>query len=301
MPRSLATTLILALAGWRPLEAQQVISQCDSVVAASRVDSIPVGIFVRTVRLDGPLQAGQSKFISETIASAFVAPRPFRLSVFSGAAQMRVLRRVDRDSAGELRAPTITGVYRYTTTRDALKGGVETLRLSLVPGFDSAARAAIRSATAASDVRSMAEGDADSMRVEIRFSTDSLSESFRIAAAEFPRMPVIDAVPRRDNPAPEFPASARAEGLTTGEVVLRFVVDPSGQVAPGTIEVSRATSIDFVRAALVALPAQRFGPATIRGCPVAQVVDYSFSFVLPASGDKPPLDKSARNRVRSRD
>jgi hypothetical protein len=69
-------------------------------------------------------------------------------------------------------------------------------------------------------------------------------------------------------------------------VVLRFVVDPEGDVASGTIEVARATSIDFLRAALMSLPMQRFAPARIHGCPVAQVVDYSFSFVQP--DNKPP-------------
>jgi hypothetical protein len=71
-------------------------------------------------------------------------------------------------------------------------------------------------------------------------------------------------------------------------VVLRIVVDQSGGLAPGTIEVSRATNLDFLRAALTSLPAQRFAPATIRGCPVAQAVEYSFSFVLPESSAKPP-------------
>jgi hypothetical protein len=52
------------------------------------------------------------------------------------------------------------------------------------------------------------------------------------------------------------------------------------------IEVARATSIAFLRAALASLPTQRFAPARIHGCPVAQVVDYSFSFVQPDT--KPP-------------
>ena len=288
MLRRVVPILSFTLAAGPVLEAQPATSRCDSVVAASKVDSTLVAIFVRAVRLDGQLQPGQSRFIAQMVASAFVPPRPFRMSVFSGASQMRVLRRVEHDSPVELRSPTITGVYRYTTTRDALTGRIETLRTSLVPGFDSAAMDAIHSATTLADVRSMTENDADSMRVEVRFSTDSVGEAYRIAAASFPRMPVSDAVPRRDNPPPEFPASARADSITTGEVVLRFVVDQSGQVTPGTIEVSRATNLEFLRSALASLPAQRFAPAMIRGCPIAQLVDYSFSFVLPEAALKPP-------------
>jgi TonB family protein len=293
-PRSVCA-LAAVVAGPRLVAQTPGATRCDSIVAASKVDSVPTTIFVRTQRLDGELQRGQSRFISQVLASAFMAPRPFQLSVFSGGSQMRVLRRVAPDSGGELRAPTITGVYRYTTTREKLVGRVETLRTSLVPGFDSAATLAIVSATALEDVRSMADGDADSMRVQVRFSTDSMADSFRVAVADFPRMPVVDAMPRRDNPGPAFPPSARADSVTSGEVVLRFVVDRSGDVTPGTIEVARASGIDFLRSALAILSAQRFSPATIRGCSVAQVVDYSFSFVLPATDIKPP-QAGARQR-----
>lgn len=282
----------MVLFGAPALEAQtRGSTRCDSVVAASKIDAVPVAIFVRTYRVGGELQRGQSRFISETIASAFVAPRPFQLSVFSGAPQMRVLRRLATDSAAEPRAPTLTGVYRYTSTKDSLVGRIQTLRTSLVPGFDEAAAEAIGAAATVPDVRSTVPGDGDSMYVEVRFSTDSSTDSYRLATGDFPRMPIVDAVPRRDNPAAEFPASAKADSVTTGEVVLRFVVNQAGSVMPGTVEALRASGLDFLKAALNSLPAQHFAPANIRGCPVAQVVDYSFSFVLPAAADaKPPVE-----------
>jgi hypothetical protein len=293
LPR-LLIALAASFAGRRLTAQTPGGATCDSIVAASKVDSVPIALFVRTQRLDGgELQAGQSMFISQILASAFVAPRPFLLSVFAGASQMRAVRHVSADS-GALRSPAITGVYRYTTTRAARSGQIETLRRSLIPGFDSAAIAAIVSATTLEDVRWMPDGDGDSMRVQVRFSTDSAGDAFRVAVANFPRMPVVDAMPRRDNPAPEFPASAKRDSIASGEVVLRFVVDQTGAVVPATIEVARASNFDFLRSALASLPTQRFTPATIRGCPVAQVVDYSFSFVLPAPPAKPP--RGARQR-----
>lgn len=264
-------------------------TRCDSIVTASRVDSVPVNVFIRSLRLDGELQLDQSTLISQTVASAFVAPRPLRLSVFSGASQMRVLRRLTIDTVAGLRAPTIAGVYRFTTTKEKLAGHVETVRTSLVPGFDSAAVEAIVGAMNVAEVRwPRDESDADSVRLEVRFTTDSMTGALRLATGDFPRMPVVDAVPNRDNPPPLFPASAKDDSLLAGEVVLRFVVDQSGAVVPGTIEVARASRLDFLKSALESLPVQRFSPATIRGCPVAQVVDYSFSFVLPAANTKPP-------------
>ncbi|MGH7616004.1 MAG: energy transducer TonB [Gemmatimonadaceae bacterium] len=262
-------------------------TRCDTAVAASRADSVPVSIYLRTVRLDGNLSVDQSLSISRTIAAAFVAPRPFRVSTFSGASQMRVLRRVAPDTAGELRPPTLTGVYRYAATKNRMNGTVETVRTSMVPGFDSAAADAITSAMSIKDVRDEPDGDVDVIRLEVRFSTDSSGAAQRIAIANFPRMPVVDAIPNRDNPPPVFPAAAKDSGYTTAEVVLRFVVDPTGEVVPRTVEVARATTVEFLKSALDALPRQHFSPATIRGCPVAQVVDYAFSFVLPAE-TKPP-------------
>jgi hypothetical protein len=154
------------------------------------------------------------------------------------------------------------------------------MRASLVPGFDSAAVAAILDMGTFHDILVPPEGD-DSMRVDVRLSTDSTADARRMIVATFPRMPVIDAMPRRDNPPAAFPEDERADSVTSGEVVLRFVVDRTGMPDMTTIELVRATSLSFARAAVIALPSQRFEPATIHGCAVAQAVDYSFGFVLP--------------------
>jgi hypothetical protein len=226
--------------------------------------------------------------IARGIGSAFVAPRPFRISVFSGGSQMRALRRLAPDTVGELRAPTMVGVYRFTTTRERLKRPVETLRTSLVPGLDSVMADAIGFALTFEDARAIPDGD--SMRVDVRVSTDSTAGALRFVTADFPRMPVVDAVPQSDNPPAEFPESAKDDSISTGEVVLRFVVLPSGDIAAGTIEVARATGLDFLRSALRSLPTQHFRPATIHGCPVSQLVDYALSFVQPMAA-KPPITR----------
>jgi hypothetical protein len=263
-------------------------TRCDSIVAAARVDSIPIALFISAIRVDGELAVGQSLTIARNIASAFVPPRPFRISVFAGGSQMRALHRLAPDTIGELRAPTVVGVYRYTMTRDGLRRPVETLRTSLVTGLDSAIAEAIGFALTFKDVRAIAESDVDSMRFEVRISTDSTAAALRFVSADFPRMPVVGAVPRRDNPPAEFPASAKDDSISSGEVVLRFVVLPSGDIGAGTIEVARATNLDFLRSALRSLPMQHFSPASVHGCPVSQLVNYAFSFVQPMDG-KPPM------------
>jgi hypothetical protein len=277
-----ALALIVGAGSWAHAQAQRAdTARCDSIVAGARVDTVPAAIFLAVRRVDGDaLPVMQAQMIGNYVRAAFLPPSPFRLTTFSGPARMRVLRPVASDTAADLRAPTITGVYRFTATKRAGPITPTIMRASLVPGFDSAAVAAIVDMSRFPDVLVPPEDD-DSMRVDVRLSTDSAADARRMIAATFPRMPVVGAVPRRDNPAAEFPADEKADSVATGEVVLRFVVDRAGMPNMATIELVRATSLSFARAAVMALPSQRFEPATIRGCAVAQAIDYSFSFVLP--------------------
>lgn len=255
-------------------------TRCDSVVSASRVDSVDVGLFISAFRSDGgELPDGKGQIIATVIGGGFVPPRPFRLTVFSGPARMRLLRLLSSDTAAALRAPTLTGIYRFTATKQGVTR-VGTVRASLMPGFDSAATTAIHEAGYIGGILSSSE-DEDSMRVDIRFSTDSTVGSRRLVTGFFPRLRVVDAVPQRDNPSAVFPEEAKRDSITMGEVLLRFVVDRSGEPAMETVEVIRATGLSFLRSALNALQHQHFVPATVGGCAVAQLIEYPFSFVAP--------------------
>ena len=157
---------------------------------------------------------------------------------------------------------------------------VHPIRASLLTGFDSAAVSAIRSVGQIEDIW-VPDDAADSAVMELRFSTDSMPGSRRLVSAHFPRMPVVDAVPLRDNPIPGFPEDARLDSIPSGDIVLRFVVDRSGTPALETVEVVRGHWLSFLRESIAALPRQRFKPATIDGCAVAQVVELAFNFINP--------------------
>jgi hypothetical protein len=276
-----AAIVVCAISTARAQAQRADSSRCDSIVTAARVDTVPVAIFLAVRRIDGAeLPVMQARVIGDYINAAFSPPAPFRLTTFSGPARMRALRPIASDTTPDLRAPLVTGVYRFTGKKSGGSVTPRVMRASLIPGFDSAAIAAIVDMARAPDVLVPPEND-DSMRVDVRMSTDSSADSRRIIAATFPRMPVIDAVPKRDNPPAAFPDDEKADSATSGEVVLRFVVDRTGAPDLATIELVRATSLSFARAAVMALPSQRFQPATIHGCAVAQAIDYSFSFVLP--------------------
>jgi hypothetical protein len=252
-------------------------SRCDSVVAAARVDSVGVTLSIRTLAIDGSAIAPELEDIMTTaIASEFVPPRPFRLTVFSsGAPTTQILRAMSAKSG--LRSPTVTGVYRFQLRDDGTLSEFAVARMSLVPGLDSAVVAAIQ---AAARDGALPRFEGQIRHFEVRLSTDSLPGGRGLVVAEFPRMPVVDAVAKPDNPAPEYPADEKQNALE-GNAVLRFIVDRDGEPIPETAMVVRGTTRGFVMAGVAALPKLRFTPATINGCAVAQLVDYAFNFVLP--------------------
>lgn len=295
----LSAVLSAALSGV-PRASAQVradTARCDSVLVAARIDSVPAKLFVSAARLDGP-DLGPvrlDKLLSYVIAG-FLPPVPFRLSVFAGGARMQTLRPHDVDRA-DAQAPVVAGRYRVYARHGGDSLHLALVRASLVPGFDEAAEEAILSTRGSGAFAP--PPDADSMIVDVRLGTDSSAGARKFVEAYFPRMPVVDAVPELDNPKPEFPDDARADSVTAGEVVFAFVVDRSGSPAMETVEVLRATSMSFVRAALRALPAQRFRPATVHGCPVAQQIEYPMGFALrPAApvGVREPVGAPARPR-----
>jgi len=274
--------MLALLVATRSTRAQELdSSRCDSVVAAARVDSVPAALYVAAARVDGELPARELDVIASSVGSAFVAPRPFQLSVFSGPVLMHALRPRATEAAQGPRRPTVSGVYRYTLIPGATAAHVQTLRAALMRGFDSAAVRAIIDGGMVGTSLASPDGS-DSMRIEIRLSSDSIPGSRRVASATFPVLPVVDAVPLGDNPAPLFPEAEKRSGAGGGEVVFRVVVDRSGIPVMETVEVARATSLEFLKAAIASLPAQRFSPATIHGCAVAQQIQYAFSFVQPA-------------------
>jgi TonB family protein len=70
----------------------------------------------------------------------------------------------------------------------------------------------------------------------------------------------------------------------TGEVVVQYVVEPTGNVRPGSVTVIRSNHPSFTRAVMDALRTMKFEPARVGGLPVAQVVEQPFTFSIPHAG-----------------
>jgi hypothetical protein len=260
-------------------QAQIDSTRCDSIVRspAAVIDSVPAAVFLSVEEIDVAwMTENQRALLTARIARNFVPPSPFRLSVFQGPALARgILISTAGDSLGVPRTASIVGTYRVEVTHDGPAAEPQVVRSSLMRGLDSAMVRAIRTSTQAG--RTFRPLPGDRWRLQIRLTGDSIDGCSRLAQGTFPTMRVRDAAPiSKDRPA--FPEEAHADSLDHGEVVLRFVVDRDGFPALETVELVRSTELVFVRAALRALPSQKFRPATIRGCPVAQVIEFPFIF-----------------------
>ena len=250
---------------------------CDSIIAAARTGEQQAGIFLSVRTLDGTADP-RSRRILINVGNAFVPPRPFKLSVFSGPSLVRALRVQRSDTAQVLRSPTVTGIYRVSMSADDSVPDIRILRQSLIEGFDNAAVAAIRAAAGVAGV--FVVGTGNPIAVDVLFTSDSLPDSQRLFAASFPRLSVKDAVAHTDNASPKYPEDASPDSRPV-TVSLRFVVSRDGAVDLGTVELVRSAPLPFVKAAYEALSGQKFVPATVHGCPVAQQVDYPFAFLVP--------------------
>jgi len=87
----------------------------------------------------------------------------------------------------------------------------------------------------------------------------------------------VAAAPVPGGPVPAYPELLRTAG-TAGEVIAEFVVDSSGRVRPGTLQVVTSTHELFTVSVRRTVPAMRFLPARVQGRPVAQRVRMPFVF-----------------------
>jgi protein TonB len=78
---------------------------------------------------------------------------------------------------------------------------------------------------------------------------------------------------------PAYPRALITSGLE-GRVILRFIVDTTGRVEPGSVEAVASTHVLFAEAARSALSKARFDPAQVGGHPVRMLMELPFVFEL---------------------
>lgn len=91
----------------------------------------------------------------------------------------------------------------------------------------------------------------------------------------------VDSAAVRDpaSAAPEYPHGLMMKGIE-GFAAMRFVVDSTGTIDMGTVELLQATHADFARAVREAMPRMRFHPAKVGTTAVRQLAEQLFRFEL---------------------
>ena len=86
-------------------------------------------------------------------------------------------------------------------------------------------------------------------------------------------------IPRPGNGSPAYPRALRAAALE-GDVRVRFVVDTSGSVEPGSLTILASSHELFANAVRQWLPRTHYQPAEVAGRRVRQLVEQRVSFTL---------------------
>ena len=82
-----------------------------------------------------------------------------------------------------------------------------------------------------------------------------------------------------DSAAPAYPPVLMNKGIE-GFAAMRFVVDTTGHIDLGTVELLHATNAEFVHAVREAMPRMRFRPARMGPVAVRQLAEQLFKFEI---------------------
>jgi TonB family protein len=91
----------------------------------------------------------------------------------------------------------------------------------------------------------------------------------------------VDSAAVRDpnSAAPAYPPLMMTKGIE-GFAAMRFVVDTTGRIDMGTVELLQATNAEFIQAVREAMPRMRFRPAKMGATIVRQLAEQLFKFEI---------------------
>jgi protein TonB len=172
-----------------------------------------------------------------------------------------------RDAA---RGPTVSGAAalarRAPAQRVVAPPAVVPVELPPIGGGEVSA---ITTAATASAARALAEGGAG--------GAASLGGAEPVGGVWGPGRVEVEARARSGNEAPRYPATLERGGVG-GRVLARFVVDTTGRVEPGSVEIRESDHPLFADAVRRALVRYRFDPARVGGHAVRQLVELPIVF-----------------------
>jgi TonB family protein len=229
-----------------------------------------------------------SSAVVEAIAAHLTLPRPLEMGVYGPWRYNSVAVTAKQPIQA---TPTFSSEFVVVFRRDGTVKSLELSQQSQSPALEAAIARAIKAADSARDFPLITDAtDKRELPVFIDFFfSDSLSAgSYAMFRASVPIYVASNLVKQLPTFVPEYPKDLRRQGIS-GDVVLDFVVDESGQVAERSYRIVKLSDVPFGEAVLAALPKMRFEPMRIGGCAVKALVEQSFAFRL----DKPATQTPA--------
>jgi TonB family protein len=288
--RSLAVGVVLLIgAAIRPAGAQTgggtdttARATCEDSLLAAATDSITLPVVAQLRAFDSAqaVPRAVTDLVLYEIAQQFRAPAPLALWSYTSDGEWG--KGAGTPGFAHL---GVSAMYGFALDREGRLTGARTITSSLNPLLDQRMLQAMRAADSGRLLPSLpndVRGKSAEMRLHLstarRVAGDTGVVLFRLRT---PRLRYSHLVRPGDNRrrSPQYPSALRAAEMD-GSVMAQFVVDRDGNVEPRTINIVRATHIQFVKSVLEVLPQMRFEPARIAGCPVAQLVSMPFEFSI---------------------
>lgn len=299
-----SSALLVALFAGARLAAQLPTdsARCREMLATPPRDSMLQVIGMRTSAFDPDihLPAEYTADLTQQIRSNLRVP-PLRLGVYTMATPAESLSA----KWASIVVPTLSAAYRMTARRNGTVTNARVVGGARIEAFDAAFLAAVKAlndSTAFPFFPSSIKADSIELRLVVRQDnlatvaardTASKNEPTR-SAAKNEAAPAVDPLFRlkvpmlgRGNTAraiagqtpPRYPEVARLNNVQ-GEVQIEFIVGADGIADLSSVQVAKATALEFVESVFERLPQLRFKPMELNGCPLAEVVSMPFQFRL---------------------
>ncbi|MES2177346.1 MAG: TonB family protein [Gemmatimonadota bacterium] len=261
--------------------SQQSAAACVTTLSAPTRDSIPLTVGLRVHALDAlsDLPETYQQLFGDGVRQFLRPPTPLQLDAYATERDMNDVERVAH--------LTLEVALKATMRRN---GRIENVRITggtRTADFDDALLAAITAMDTSGGLPPVPDSidlGSDTIPISVTILTNDsrtkLASGIEVPLFQFktPLRPVSRPLSTMPGTAAlGYPRSLRGSNIS-GTAVLSYVVRPDGKADMPTIIAWRADHREFLRTVIEALPAFRFEPLQVEGCPVAQTVREPFRF-----------------------
>lgn len=264
---------VIALSGQQPAVQNARGARCQFDTAAVRDTlDIAVGLGLPRQLILSPAQETQLRYFARAVARAFIPPAAIIVEHWPGTHLPPALD-PSNPVLSESGAFGLGGSLVFYVTPFGTLADTPVLVDTDSPELNLALVEAVRRADSAGYLPPLTSdvGPEGVVPLRIVAAPELPPGSFRLTQTRFISVRADKPVEVLRMPSPRWPMALWGP-VPPGSVELLYIVDASGKVVPGSIQVASGATRDLARAAVDAILAGRFKPASVRGCPIALAV-----------------------------